>query len=81
MEIRHETFCTNCYTKVPYHLAFSTEVASVREVTFSYEKTTALCDICGKEVYVPAVNDRNVYERHKAYYKELGELKNGTERL
>ena len=41
----------------------------------SFLETRAKCKVCGTQVYVPAVNDKNWYERHKAYYNKLDELK------
>lgn len=75
MEIRPKVFCCKCYEKTEYDIEVSEEVASVREVTFSYPKTRAKCKVCGTEVYVPAINDKNVYERHKAYYEALKEIR------
>lgn len=75
MELRPKVFCCKCYDKEEYNIEEFEEVASVREVTFTYLKTRAKCKACGTEVYVPAINDKNVYERHKAYYEKLKELK------
>lgn len=79
MELRPKVFCTKCYDKEEYTIESSEEVASVREVTFTYLQTRARCKKCGELVYVPAVNDANVYERHKEYYNKLGELRNGIQ--
>lgn len=78
MDIRPKVFCTKCYESVPYHVQTSIEEASHREVSFSYLETKAFCDICGEQVYVPAINDKNCYERHKAYYDRLEEITNGN---
>lgn len=74
MELRPKVFCCECYDKEEYNIEESEEVASVKEVAFTYFMSKARCKICGTEVYVPAVNDKNVYERHKAYYLKLKEL-------
>ena len=76
MELRPKTFCTSCYESVPYHLHTETKEISVREVSFSYEELVANCDICGTRVYVPAVNDRNCYEREKQYINRVKEIAN-----
>ena len=47
----------------------------LQEVSFKFLETRAICRICGERVYVPAVNDKNIYERHKAYYAKLDELR------
>ena len=57
-----------------YTLESSIEKATHREVEFEYLETRARCDICGNLVYVPAINDKNWYERHKAYYDILDSL-------
>ena len=75
MELRPKVFCCKCYDKEEYNIETFEDVASVREVTFSYPKTRAKCKVCGTEVYVPAINDKNVYERHKAYYEKLKEIR------
>lgn len=75
MTLRPEVYCAKCGVKVPYKLESSMEETSVQEVSFKFLETRALCRICGERVYVPAVNDKNVYERHKAYYAKLDELR------
>ena len=75
MTLRPEVYCTRCGVKVLYKLESSMEETSVHEVSFKFLETRARCRICGEQVYVPAVNDKNVYERHKAYYAKLDELK------
>ena len=75
MTLRPEVYCVRCGIKVSYKLESSMEETSVHEVSFKFLETRACCRICGEQVYVPAVNDKNVYERHKAYYAKLDELK------
>lgn len=75
LELRPKVFCPKCYDKEEYTIESSEEVASVREVTFSYLQTRARCKQCGELVYVPAVNDANVYERHKAYFEAIKEIR------
>ena len=75
MTLRPEVYCVRCGVKVPYKLESSMEETSVHEVSFKFLETRARCRICGEQVYVPAVSDKNVYERHKAYYAKLDELK------
>lgn len=75
MTLRPEVYCVRCGVKVPYKIESSMKETSVHEVFFKFLETRALCRICGEQVYVPAVNDKNVYERHKAYYAKLDELK------
>lgn len=74
LHLRPKTFCTVCYESVPYRLHTENKEVSVREVSFSYEELVANCDICGTRVYVPAVNDRNCYEREKCYIDKVKEI-------
>lgn len=76
MELRPTTFCPHCYEKVNYEICTRVRVASVREVTFSFSETYATCNECGHEVYVPAINDKNCFEREKEYYHALKEMPN-----
>lgn len=77
LEIRPKTFCSECYEKVTYHIKEVPREVSVREISFKFVETQAICDECGSVVYVPAINDKNSYERHKAYYAKLEEIKKG----
>ena len=74
MQLRPKTFCPKCYESVPYYLRQSEKKISVREVSFSYLEIEAVCKECHNPVYVPAINDKNVYERHKAYYEALSNI-------
>ena len=74
MQLRPKAFCPSCYDKVQYKVASSETTISVHEVSFSYQELIARCVYCGAAVYVPAINDRNEYERHKAYYEELKQI-------
>lgn len=78
MTLRPKVFCTKCYEKVPYTLETEMREISVKEVSFSYLDTQAKCIYCATPVYVPAINDKNAYERHKAYYQKLEEIEGET---
>lgn len=74
MQLRPKTFCAGCYESVPYRLESVTKEISVKEISFSYLEIQARCTECNSLVYVPAINDKNVYERHKAYYDALSKI-------
>ena len=74
MELRPKTFCTKCYESVPYRLNNERKEVSIREVSFSYDEIVATCCTCGTRVYVPAINDKNCYEREKQYYERVKEI-------
>ena len=64
-----ECFCLNCGCKQPYRVKSQEVRAIVRGVVFFCPEETAVCAICGEEVYVPEINDRNVVYRESAYWK------------
>ena len=74
MKIRPKVYCVGCGDFRSYILESSIEVVIVRDVTFDYLEMRALCNRCKKQVYVPAINDLNYYERHKAYYEKLHDI-------
>jgi hypothetical protein len=61
-------FCINCGQYVSYSIATSQKEVEVRGKTFIYNKHFAICNKCGKEIYVPEINDINV-ETIKECYK------------
>lgn len=72
------TFCTTCCSKEEYRIKGRNKTLLV-PMPHSYEELYAVCKRCGSEVYSGLVNDRNVYARHKALYKELESLKEEDE--
>ena len=62
-----ECFCLKCGCKQPYRVKSRNVQVVVRGVEFFCQEETAVCAVCGEEVYAPAVNDRNVDYRLKAY--------------
>ena len=74
MEVRPKVYCVNCGSFQNYLLESSIEEVDVKNVTFKYLEMRAMCSKCDKQVYVPAINDRNYYEWHKAYYEKLHEI-------
>jgi len=65
--MKRTSFCIECGCDTPYSLAYNRVNVTVRGIKFSYVETTALCDRCGEEIYVPEVNDLNHDERENAY--------------
>ena len=62
-----ECFCLNCGCKQPYRVKKQNIQTVIRGVEVSCPEETAVCAICGEEVYAYEVNDRNVEYRLKAY--------------
>lgn len=78
MLIQEKAYCTHCNSKEEYQIRTNTRSLEVNEVIFDYSELEAHCKKCQNLVYVPAVNDRNVYARKKAYYDKLFKLAEGT---
>lgn len=64
---RKEAYCINCGLKNTYTVKTTREEMTVRGTTFSYLEDTAYCSVCGEEIYVPEINDRNVQAQEDAY--------------
>lgn len=66
-------FCEKCDRKVPYtvedNLTKQTIHQDNRKITFFYTEMAAICDNCGSELYVDAINDANAVARQKAFDK------------
>lgn len=65
-------FCTECRDFTEYTVRLSPSLAAVRGtkfIHFVYIRKSAICAKCGKEVYVPEINDENVEAREAAYRK------------
>lgn len=60
-------FCINCGCKQNYIIKSHMDTLTVRNIEFSYMEKTAYCSECGKEVYVPEINDYNCEAREIAY--------------
>lgn len=73
MALRDKVYCITCGAMRPYRIESSIEEVTVREVSFSYKELKTICKKCGNKVYVPAVNDNNWYERHRAYFNKIHE--------
>ena len=59
--------CPNCGEKRSYRLDRRQTKMRVRDIEFTCAEYVANCVVCGKEIYVPTVNDVNVSIRNHAY--------------
>lgn len=59
--------CLNCGKKRSYHLNRCQTKVNVRGVEFVCPEYVAHCVICGREIYVPTINDMNVSIRERYY--------------
>lgn len=74
MEIRPKVYCTTCGENRTYKIESSDEEAVFNGVSFIFNEVRARCRKCNQLVRVPALEDRNWYERHKAYYNQLNSV-------
>lgn len=73
-----KTFCTECGKDVAFKIDWEGVASPTREGIVTYKELYAICNGCGNEVYVPAINDINVYRREKAYRKLIKAKSEGT---
>ena len=73
-------FCQYCKEYVRFYLDWMGCVWPTDKGIVSYRELEAHCPHCYREIYVPAVNDVNVYRRNKAYAEKVSEepIKIGT---
>lgn len=71
-------FCINCDEKNPYSINYRKVYVNILEkgIHYIYKEKYATCNKCGKEVYVPKINDINVTNREKAFNKVRKKLDN-----
>ena len=60
-------FCTICGKSVKFRLDWDGVASPTRKGIITYKELYAYCPHCDNQIYVPAVNDINVYRREKAY--------------
>ena len=63
----NRVFCLNCGEKRNYKIGCRNVKMKVRDLKFTSREYYATCDCCGREVYVPTVNDMNVAAYKNAY--------------
>ena len=64
-------FCEYCGKDVEFRLDWEGCVAPTRKGIISYKELYAYCPHCYRPIYVPAVNDINIYRREKAYAEKV----------
>lgn len=64
-----KAFCLNCGKERNYHISRRLVKLKVRGVEFTAPQYESFCTGCGREVYVPSINDMNV-ELRLRYHKE-----------
>lgn len=66
-------FCEHCGKNVKFHLDWMGCAWRTDKGIVTYRELEARCPRCLREIYVPAVNDVNVYRRNKAYAEKVPE--------
>lgn len=61
------TFCDKCGKKVKFKVDWEGVAQVTQKGVITYRELYAICKECSNEVYVPAINDINVYRREKAF--------------
>lgn len=72
-KITRSAFCEHCGKKVQFYLDWMGCAWPTDKGVVTYRELEAHCPHCYREIYVPAVNDVNVYRRNKAYAKKVPE--------
>lgn len=72
-KITRSAFCEHCGKKVQFYLDWMGCAWPTDKGIVTYRELEAHCPHCYREIYVPAVNDVNVYRRNKAYAKKVPE--------
>lgn len=68
--MRNKVFCIECGDLRGFRIRAYLKTYIHKDVTFRYIEHAALCEACGKRVYIPEVNDMNVDAIEKEYFKE-----------
>ena len=63
----NDGFCTKCGKFVPYSVFLRADHCVTKKGKINVNLYSARCDLCGEEIYVPAINDKNVTLREQAY--------------
>lgn len=67
MDMNNTVYCINCDEKTAFQVKAQRVKLSVRGIEFGYVEHSAHCSVCGEEVYVPEINDMNVFAREDAF--------------
>lgn len=69
---RQLDFCTNCRKDSEYEIQKTVRKEKIRDKTYDFTFTTALCKQCGEEMSIPGLTDLNIKERDEQYRKAEG---------
>ena len=64
-------FCSTCGKSVKFKIDWEGCVCPTNKGIVTYQELYAYCPHCYRQIYVPAVNDVNIYRREKAYAEKV----------
>lgn len=60
-------FCSECRNDVTYSIKPQKMTNTIRGRVYEYNGEIAYCDACGKEIYIPEINDSNLKALYDVY--------------
>jgi uncharacterized phage-associated protein len=69
---KHFDFCTQCRKEATYFLGKKTFKKIIKDKEYEFEITTAICESCGAEMFIPGLLDLNAKEIDEQYRKANG---------
>lgn len=61
-------FCIYCRKPQPYNIFTRKDSIEIRGIVVQYDELYAVCQVCGKEMYVPEINDATIDSINNALY-------------
>ncbi len=65
-------FCVECRKEVEYTLQKRDIKKKIKDVEYTFSITVAICDVCGEEMGIPGLIDKNIQEIDEQYRAYLG---------
>lgn len=69
---KNKVFCEECRSDVEYSLESAIMTGNLKGVSYEYTGEKAICSICGSEVYVAEVEDKNLKALYDVYRQKNG---------
>ena len=70
----NKPMCIVCGRRTDYNVSTQIQSIEIRGAKVNYVESTAFCALCGTEIYVPEINDKNADARKTAYAKTIAPL-------
>ena len=64
----NKILCWNCRKKVEYTLKQKNSIAMILGVSIEYIKKYGVCNECGKEIFIPGLDDENEDMIERMYF-------------